>query len=327
MAAHTRLPSVGLWSWSRFLAVSLQVTWVINPAVGCHYFLPGPQLPSQPLRGLLPVLLLGEQRHDGCEQFDCYPTASWLRFEPGPFCTWVQHTNHSATEPPSRGQCQLLLRRNTRQVFWCHYDVLCSVCDVLFAGQTACVSWVCLPRTQTRWTGWSSSTCRSRRRAASLRRPATAVVAVRRSSTTTTTVLRSWSGPCSSWECRTTRDRSGRRSAASGATTRWRFRGCARTPWRRSSFLERASWRAVARRCVTVAAWTVTTTTAVAASRAAVRPLTTPSLLSPRKRRLRRCSAFWVAFWHAPRSNKKWPTSFKKSSVMCHVCSAGWLRV
>ena len=48
---HTRLPSVGFRSWSRFLAVSLQVTWVINPAVGCHYFPPGPQLPSQPLRG------------------------------------------------------------------------------------------------------------------------------------------------------------------------------------------------------------------------------------------------------------------------------------
>jgi len=34
----------------------------------------------------LPVSLLGEQRHDGCEQFayDCYPTASRLRFEPGP---------------------------------------------------------------------------------------------------------------------------------------------------------------------------------------------------------------------------------------------------
>jgi len=30
--------------------------------------LPGPQLPSQPSRGLLPVSLLGEQRHDGCEQ-------------------------------------------------------------------------------------------------------------------------------------------------------------------------------------------------------------------------------------------------------------------
>ena len=33
------------------------------------YFSPGLQLPPQPLRGLLPVLLLGEQRHDGCEQF------------------------------------------------------------------------------------------------------------------------------------------------------------------------------------------------------------------------------------------------------------------
>jgi len=45
--AHTRLPSVGFRSWSRFLAVSLQVTSVIYPAVGCHYFPPGPQLPSQ----------------------------------------------------------------------------------------------------------------------------------------------------------------------------------------------------------------------------------------------------------------------------------------
>ena len=67
--AHTRLPSIGFRSWSRFLAVSLQETWVINPAVGCHYFQSGLQLPSQPLKGLLPVLLLGEQRHNGCEQF------------------------------------------------------------------------------------------------------------------------------------------------------------------------------------------------------------------------------------------------------------------
>ena len=41
----------------------------IHPAVGCHYFPPGPQLPPQPLRGLLPISLLGEQRHDVCEQF------------------------------------------------------------------------------------------------------------------------------------------------------------------------------------------------------------------------------------------------------------------
>ena len=100
--AHTRLQCVGFRSWSRFLAVSLQVAWVINPAVGCHYFPTGLQLPPQPLRGLLPVSLLGERRHDGCEQFayDCYPTASRLRFEPGPFCAWVQHANQSATEPP-----------------------------------------------------------------------------------------------------------------------------------------------------------------------------------------------------------------------------------
>ena len=53
--AHTRLPSVWFRSWFRFSAVSLQVTRVINPAVGCHYFPPGLQLPSQPLRGLLPI--------------------------------------------------------------------------------------------------------------------------------------------------------------------------------------------------------------------------------------------------------------------------------
>jgi len=39
-----------------------------NLAVGCNYFPPGLQLPLQPLRGLLPISLLGEQRHDGCEQ-------------------------------------------------------------------------------------------------------------------------------------------------------------------------------------------------------------------------------------------------------------------
>jgi len=53
--ARTRLPSVGLQSWSRFSAVSLQVTWV--EAVGCHYFPPGLQLPRNP--------------EDGCYQFRC----------------------------------------------------------------------------------------------------------------------------------------------------------------------------------------------------------------------------------------------------------------
>jgi len=47
-----------------------------------------PAVTPETLRGLLSILLLGEQRHDGCEQFayDCYPTASRLRFEPRPFC-------------------------------------------------------------------------------------------------------------------------------------------------------------------------------------------------------------------------------------------------
>jgi len=76
--AHTRLPSVGFRSWSRFSAVSLQVTWIINPTVGCHYFPSGLQLPPQPLRGLLPISLLGEQRHNGCEQF-AQRTAIWTR--------------------------------------------------------------------------------------------------------------------------------------------------------------------------------------------------------------------------------------------------------
>jgi len=48
MVAHTRLPSIGFRSWSRFLAVSLQVMSVINPTVGCHYFPPGLQLPCKP---------------------------------------------------------------------------------------------------------------------------------------------------------------------------------------------------------------------------------------------------------------------------------------
>jgi len=47
--------------------------------------------PAVTLATLLPVLLLGEQRHDGCEQFalDCYPTASRLRFEPRCFCSCI----------------------------------------------------------------------------------------------------------------------------------------------------------------------------------------------------------------------------------------------
>ena len=55
--AHMWLPSIGSQSWYQFLGVSLQMMWLwaINLVAGCHYFPPGPQLPSQPLRGLLPI--------------------------------------------------------------------------------------------------------------------------------------------------------------------------------------------------------------------------------------------------------------------------------
>jgi len=110
--------------------------WVINPAVGCHYFSPGLQLHPQSIRGLLPILLLGGQRHSGCEQFaqNCYPTASRLRFEPGSFCAWVQHANHSATEPPSsRGSTETGAKSDV-------YDCLVVVFRIVSVRETRVTS-------------------------------------------------------------------------------------------------------------------------------------------------------------------------------------------
>ena len=42
---------------------------VSHKPFGRLHFPPGLQLPPQPVRGRLPILLLGEQKHDGCEQF------------------------------------------------------------------------------------------------------------------------------------------------------------------------------------------------------------------------------------------------------------------
>ena len=84
---------VGFRSWSRFLAVSLQVTWVINPAVGCHYFPPGLLLSPQPLRGLLFLLWTEAQRVWAvCLRLlpDTVATAIWT----WAFCAWFQHANH-----------------------------------------------------------------------------------------------------------------------------------------------------------------------------------------------------------------------------------------
>jgi len=104
--AHTRLPSVGFRSWSWFLVVSPQVTWVINPTVGCHYLPPGLQLPSQLLRGLLPISLLGERRHDGCEQFgEFFKSRVWSKVVEGSTLifedNWIS-LKHSARQKPAR---------------------------------------------------------------------------------------------------------------------------------------------------------------------------------------------------------------------------------
>jgi len=49
------------------LADSRQMTLVMNPAVGCRYFLPGPWLPSElqiiTVLNWYQFVLLGEQRH------------------------------------------------------------------------------------------------------------------------------------------------------------------------------------------------------------------------------------------------------------------------
>ena len=66
--------------------------------IGCHYFPSGLQLPSQSLRGLLPISLLVNRGTMGVNSLP--KRASRLRFEPRPFCTRVQHANHSVTEPP-----------------------------------------------------------------------------------------------------------------------------------------------------------------------------------------------------------------------------------
>jgi len=101
---HTRLPSVhvGFRSWSRFLAVSLQVTWVINPTVSCHYFPPGPQSLATLNRAATNFAAWWTQARwvwTVCLRVlpDSVAAAIWtralLRLSP------ARH-NHSATEPP-----------------------------------------------------------------------------------------------------------------------------------------------------------------------------------------------------------------------------------
>jgi len=89
-------------SWSRFLAVSLQVTWVINPAVGRHYFRPGSQLPSQPLEGCYQFRCLVNRGTMGVNSLPKTVTRQrcGCDLNPGPIAPESSvHANHSAAEP------------------------------------------------------------------------------------------------------------------------------------------------------------------------------------------------------------------------------------
>jgi len=127
--AHTRLPSVGFRSWSRFLAVSLQVTWVINPAVGCHYFPPGLQLPSQP-----------------CCQFHCLGVNSL------PKTVTRQHCNCDLNPGPSAPESSTLTMwlpnhpwSKCKQVKW----LVVAVCGRIFTTSMRSKRSVAMMRTRT----------------------------------------------------------------------------------------------------------------------------------------------------------------------------------
>jgi len=94
-----------------------------------------PAVTPTTLKRVLPISLLGEQRHNGCEQFaqDCYPTVSRLQFKPRPFCAWVQHANHSSSEPPLCKHRLLLM---------CELFPACIVAIVPLVTKDQTIKWV-----------------------------------------------------------------------------------------------------------------------------------------------------------------------------------------
>jgi len=106
----SQLSSIGFRSWFWFLAISLQVTRVIHPVVSISHKPDGrlPLLSARP--AVTPATLNSAATNFAAWWTEAwwvwtvclrrYPTASWVRFELRPFCTWVLHANHFATEPP-----------------------------------------------------------------------------------------------------------------------------------------------------------------------------------------------------------------------------------
>ena len=121
--AHTQLPSVEFRSLSRFLAVNLQVTWVIHPTVSCHYFPPGLQLPLQHLRGLLQFRCLMNRGTMGVNSLP--KTVTWQRRDcdsnPGPsapessmLTTWLpSHPTHNLHQRINNTNSSELITENS----------------------------------------------------------------------------------------------------------------------------------------------------------------------------------------------------------------------
>jgi len=133
--------------------------WVINPAVGCHYFPPGLQLPPQPLTGLLPFCCLVNSGTMAVNSMlrllpDSVMTAIWT----WAFCASVQHANQSATEPPIQYNC-IKSRAKCKHTWQCHRD---EMPRWHYDGNQCWDSrrklWVALHRTSVQRLDWMSST-------------------------------------------------------------------------------------------------------------------------------------------------------------------------
>ena len=110
--------SDGLGPEPGLLAVSPHVTLVINPAVGCHYFLPGPRLPSQ-LKSIVtpwPVLNYTAwwQRDTGVSCLP-KPTTQWCPDRTRTRDLWITSPRPYTTSPPHQPTL-LTMEAKTSQV-------------------------------------------------------------------------------------------------------------------------------------------------------------------------------------------------------------------
>ena len=140
--------TIPFWSWSQFLAVTLQVKWIINPTVGCHYFPPGLQLP----RNL----------YEGCYQFCCFVNRGTMGVNSLPKTVTGQHCNCDLNPGPSVPESRTLTTRLSSHHFdtagwkwplnWSRHQQLT---DSIGAS---CVCWFSCRR-YSAWT-WQSRLCK-----------------------------------------------------------------------------------------------------------------------------------------------------------------------